>query len=176
MRSCMARALVRCWAVASSPRSALANTCCAGSRPTCIEAHLHYIYSGGPCACGWCRMGCGCGQPPPHSFTAACAAQNPSTCMPASCLPPASASDATSVSCCLHACTPASTSVPALHACSMRGAVHACHALCAPVPVRPPAGYVGGGYADCLDTLARRHMHLHRAAQRVWEDHELGYV
>jgi acetoin utilization deacetylase AcuC-like enzyme len=37
--------------------------------------------------------------------------------------------------------------------------------LAAGVPV---AGFVGGGYADDLDELAERHMHLHRAALEMW--------
>jgi hypothetical protein len=44
-------------------------------------------------------------------------------------------------------------------------------ALAAGVPV---AGFVGGGYADCLDTLARRHLHLHRAAAEMWHSYGLG--
>lgn len=43
--------------------------------------------------------------------------------------------------------------------------------LAAGVPV---AGVVGGGYADDLDVLAERHMHLHRAALEMWEMHGLG--
>ena len=38
----------------------------------------------------------------------------------------------------------------------------------------PVAGYVGGGYADHLDVLADRHVHLHAAATRIWSDHALG--
>jgi hypothetical protein len=37
----------------------------------------------------------------------------------------------------------------------------------------PVAGYVGGGYAKDLAVLAERHMALHRAALRMWEDHGL---
>ncbi len=37
----------------------------------------------------------------------------------------------------------------------------------------PVAGNVGGGYADCLDVLADRHICLHRAALRMWEDYGL---
>ena len=37
----------------------------------------------------------------------------------------------------------------------------------------PVAGFVGGGYHKCLDTLADRHILLHRAASRLWADHEL---
>jgi len=43
--------------------------------------------------------------------------------------------------------------------------------LAAGVPV---AGLVGGGYDDDLDALAERHMHLHRAALRMWEEYGLG--
>jgi type III secretion system FlhB-like substrate exporter len=43
--------------------------------------------------------------------------------------------------------------------------------LAAGVPV---AGYVGGGYSEDLDVLARRHCWLHRAAQDMWRDYELG--
>lgn len=38
----------------------------------------------------------------------------------------------------------------------------------------PVAGVVGGGYADDLDVLAERHMHLHRAALEMWEMHGLA--
>lgn len=37
----------------------------------------------------------------------------------------------------------------------------------------PLAGLVGGGYAADLTTLAERHMHLHRAALRMWREHGL---
>lgn len=43
--------------------------------------------------------------------------------------------------------------------------------LCLGIPV---AGFVGGGYADDLEMLARRHIHLHSAALTAWEDFELG--
>lgn len=38
----------------------------------------------------------------------------------------------------------------------------------------PVAGVVGGGYADDLDALAERHMHLHRAALEMWEMYGFG--
>lgn len=38
----------------------------------------------------------------------------------------------------------------------------------------PVAGVVGGGYDDDLDVLAERHMHLHRAALRMWEMYGLA--
>ncbi|KAG2431189.1 hypothetical protein HXX76_009717 [Chlamydomonas incerta] len=38
----------------------------------------------------------------------------------------------------------------------------------------PVAGYVGGGYDDDLDVLARRHLHLHRAAAELWRGYGLG--
>ena len=38
----------------------------------------------------------------------------------------------------------------------------------------PVAGYVGGGYDDDLDLLARRHLHLHRAAAELWRGYGLG--
>jgi hypothetical protein len=37
----------------------------------------------------------------------------------------------------------------------------------------PLAGYVGGGYHPNLDTLARRHCWLHRAAEQMWREHSL---
>lgn len=37
----------------------------------------------------------------------------------------------------------------------------------------PLAGYVGGGYADDLDVLADRHIHLHRVADQMWREYEL---
>ena len=37
----------------------------------------------------------------------------------------------------------------------------------------PLAGYVGGGYDDDLDTLADRHLCLHRAAARLWRERRL---
>lgn len=44
-----------------------------------------------------------------------------------------------------------------------------------PHPTLPLAtGFVGGGYHTDLDVLADRHIHLHRAAQQMWEDHGLG--
>eukprot|EP00879_Flechtneria_rotunda_P018304 GHRR01019201.1.p1 GENE.GHRR01019201.1~~GHRR01019201.1.p1 ORF type:complete len:343 (+),score=113.12 GHRR01019201.1:374-1402(+) len=42
--------------------------------------------------------------------------------------------------------------------------------LAAGVPV---AGYVGGGYCRDLNVLAERHMLLHKAALRMWADHNL---
>jgi acetoin utilization deacetylase AcuC-like enzyme len=38
----------------------------------------------------------------------------------------------------------------------------------------PVAGVVGGGYAPDLGVLAERHMHLHRAALRMWDMYGLG--
>ncbi|PNH03939.1 hypothetical protein TSOC_009972, partial [Tetrabaena socialis] len=38
----------------------------------------------------------------------------------------------------------------------------------------PVAGCVGGGYDDDLDVLARRHLHLHRAAAELWAQYGLG--
>ena len=37
----------------------------------------------------------------------------------------------------------------------------------------PVAGYVGGGYDEDLDVLADRHVWLHWAAMKMWEDHGL---
>jgi acetoin utilization deacetylase AcuC-like enzyme len=37
----------------------------------------------------------------------------------------------------------------------------------------PIACFVGGGYHSCLNTLADRHILLHRAASQLWLDHEL---
>lgn len=37
----------------------------------------------------------------------------------------------------------------------------------------PVAGYVGGGYDNDLDVLADRHICLHEAALRMWQDHML---
>jgi len=39
----------------------------------------------------------------------------------------------------------------------------------------PVAGYVGGGYDKCLDTLADRHSHLHEAATYLWTEYQLAH-
>jgi hypothetical protein len=38
----------------------------------------------------------------------------------------------------------------------------------------PLAGYVGGGYDSDVGVLAERHMLLHKAALRMWREHELA--